>query len=556
MILRYLLRLLRALWLPVLLVVLVVVLVYDPIKAWLVGEEAYDEAAVTEWVQEARVYQTLPELVDELLRKVDEVEKLQRRARDPDPKQRPSDDELHKAQNLPERQRQQIKVHLQSLCDPVTKMYPGRMPLFVIVYQMTLRFDPALEEKIKGDPALKDIFKEITWDSGRPRHVSQVRHLTGARAIKVHSRGVYVDVDYQMRVYAREQYREYVLTRRKLQLGGVGALFALVGGLWVYLDYTEKRERRRGQQRAEQQANEYERLRLAEEVKRQEAEKKQQEAEHTALELKSQLFANIGIMAGSYAHNIKNLLVRPNDLLGRCLEQDGLSAEQGHMLQEVRQTLGTVTERLQRILQTVRRDPSQAVRVALDLNQLVREMRDAWADVAGDKWKLTIDLEMDPAPLPIAGDPSHLQQALENLLFNARDATFEMRTYLREQARKTGEGGVPAGEPQQRRQALIAAASWKGQVWLRTRHEDDRAVLEIEDNGIGMTEEVRRRCTEPHFSTKRDNALFTGFSAGMGLGLSFVLVILQHHQATLTISSEPLRGARFRIAFPLAMASV
>ena len=36
-----------------------------------------------------------------------------------------------------------------------------------------------------------------------------------------------------------------------------------------------------------------------------------------ALEMKSQLYASIGIMAGSYAHNIKNLLVRPNDLLAR-----------------------------------------------------------------------------------------------------------------------------------------------------------------------------------------------------------------------------------------------
>ena len=41
--------------------------------------------------------------------------------------------------------------------------------------------------------------------------------------------------------------------------------------------------------------------------------------------MKSQLYASIGIMAGSYAHNIKNLLVRPNDLLARCLEADGLS---------------------------------------------------------------------------------------------------------------------------------------------------------------------------------------------------------------------------------------
>ena len=39
-----------------------------------------------------------------------------------------------------------------------------------------------------------------------------------------------------------------------------------------------------------------------------------------------------------------------------------------------------------------------------------------------------------------------------------------------------------------------------------------------------MTEEVRRRCTETHFSTKRDNAIYEGNSTGMGLGLSFVVV--------------------------------
>src|SRR5262249_60082430 len=93
-----------------------------------------------------------------------------------------------------------------------------------------------------------------------------------------------------------------------------------------------------------------------------------QAAERQALELKSQLYASIGIMAGSYAHNIKNLLVRPNDLLRRCLEGDGLSADQEHMLREARQTLGTVTERLQQILQTVRRHPSRSAMTRLDLN--------------------------------------------------------------------------------------------------------------------------------------------------------------------------------------------
>src|SRR5262249_53444222 len=144
-----------------------------------------------------------------------------------------------------------------------------------------------------------------------------------------------------------------------------------------------------------------------------------QAAERHALELKSQLYASIGIMAGSYAHNIKNLLVRPNDLLRRCLEADGLSADQDYMLREGRQTLGTVTERLQQLLHTVRRDPSRSELARLDLNAVVRDTGRHWDDLAREKWKLNLTMELSPEPLWVEGDLSHLQQAVENLLFNA-----------------------------------------------------------------------------------------------------------------------------------------
>jgi signal transduction histidine kinase len=101
------------------------------------------------------------------------------------------------------------------------------------------------------------------------------------------------------------------------------------------------------------------------------------------------------------------------------------------------------------------------------------------------------------------------------------------------------------------KQALISAAGWKGMVTMRTLKQGDHVVLEVEDNGIGMNEEVRRRCTETHFSTKRDNAIYEGNTTGMGLGLSFVVVILGHHHAQLEIVSEPLQGALFRATFPI-----
>ncbi len=67
---------------------------------------------------------------------------------------------------------------------------------------------------------------------------------------------------------------------------------------------------------------------------------------------------------------------------------------------------------------------------------LASDLQKTWADLALDKWKLVLRARSGHGPLWIEGDRSHLQQALENLLFNARDATFEMRNYLRDEARQ------------------------------------------------------------------------------------------------------------------------
>jgi signal transduction histidine kinase len=313
-------------------------------------------------------------------------------------------------------------------------------------------------------------------------------------------------------------------------------------------------------QEAERKTEEAERRHLQEELRRQQAEREKQEAERQALELKSQMFHNIGIMAKSYAHNIKNLLVRPNDLLRRCLEERPAPDDGKKMLLEVKETLGTVTERLQEILQTVQRDPSKFERVQVDLNALALDLHKTWAEQAESKWKMMIEVDLylqSPgmavpglsSPLYVNGDRSHLQQTLENFLFNARDSISEMRNYLRKQARPDGHAHAgPLDEAQ--RQALIAAAGWKGRVVIRTCIVGGQPTLEVEDNGIGMTADTRDHCTEPQFSTKRNNALYAGLSAGMGLGLSFVQMILEHHGATLEIESEPLQGAKFRVRFP------
>jgi signal transduction histidine kinase len=518
---------------PTILCALVILTLWEPISSWLSGEEKYDQEALKEWLREARVSQTISELVREYLARIEDTQRESSRTGTIDPALRAD----------VETRREKIFEQLQALGNPPTKMYPRQLPLFPLIYSISIRFHDDL-----GLPP-------IVWDSGLPRQKSQVKTLDH---VPVHD-SAWVDVKYHLHAYSQRQYVERQEAMRRLWLGGLGLFFAVLAFVWIYVAQRHERDRQRQRALVEQEKNEAERLRLEEELRRQEAERRQHEAERQNLELKSQLFANIGIMAGSYAHNIKNLLVRPNDLLRRCLEEDKIQEHQARMLREVRTTLGTVTERLQQILQTVRRDPSRSERGLLDLNVLVGDIHSTWHELAREKWKLELELDLaaPSKPLWIEGDASHLQQALENLVFNARDATFEMRNYLRDQARKTaGHDGIQELEPAPadpgRRQAILAAAGWKGRVILRTRRQDAWAVLEVVDNGIGMTDEVRRRCTETHFSTKRDNALFAGLSAGMGLGLSFVTVILEHHQAQMEIASKPLEGACFHIRFPLS----
>lgn len=527
---RRLWRFVRAVLPPAILAALVALVLREPVSWWLHGQEIYDQEAIKEWVREARVFTSLPELLRGYLDLAERRRHLDKQLGTAAASQR---DQIKRDQRALQEplalKREEVQEHLKALGNPPTKMYAGQLPLFPMIYRIVITFDDAWQ------------LSPITWDSELPRQSNQFRVLPPEPL----QPGAWVQVQYHLHAYLQRQFKERQEATRRLWLSGLGVFFALLAILWVYLNQRRQRERQRQHLLAQQKVNEADRLRLEEELRRQEAERKHQEAERQNLELKSQLFANIGIMAGSYAHNIKNLLVRPNDLLRRCLEEK--PADQAQLLQEVRQTLNTVTERLQQILQTVRRDPSQVERVRLDLNALARDIHKSWADLALEKWKLVLELDLAPDPLFIEGDLSHLQQALENLLFNARDATFEMRNYLRDQARQ----GAAAGSlDAARRQALLAAAGWRGRVVLHTHGTDTHAVLEIQDNGIGMSDEVRRRCRETHFSTKRNNALFAGMSAGMGLGLSFVTVILEHHQATLEIDSQPLHGTTFRVLLP------
>src|SRR4051794_40370816 len=102
--------LIRALFIPLLMMSLAYLLLRDPLASWLQGEDQYDQDALTEWVRESRIHQTLPEFVDNFLKSKDRYIDLEAKFRSPDPGPiRPTNDEVQAAKHLVDSNREQIE---------------------------------------------------------------------------------------------------------------------------------------------------------------------------------------------------------------------------------------------------------------------------------------------------------------------------------------------------------------------------------------------------------------------------------------------------------------
>ena len=81
-------------------------------------------------------------------------------------------------------------------------------------------------------------------------------------------------------------------------------------------------------------------------------------------------------------------------------------------------------------------------------------------------------------------------------------------------------------------------------IEIRTKAFLDHIVVEIEDNGPGMSPQVKQKIFEPFFTTK-------AVGRGTGLGLSIVYSIIENHKGTLEVISEEGQGTIFKISLPL-----
>jgi len=92
----------------------------------------------------------------------------------------------------------------------------------------------------------------------------------------------------------------------------------------------------------------------------------------------------------------------------------------------------------------------------------------------------------------------------------------------------------------------VDAMGGKGELRVRTYRDDSCVVVEIGDNGPGISPEIKAHIFEPFFTTK-------GVGEGTGLGLDTVMRIVKKHRGTIQVSSKP-GDTRFQVFLPLAEA--
>ncbi len=97
---------------------------------------------------------------------------------------------------------------------------------------------------------------------------------------------------------------------------------------------------------------------------------------------------------------------------------------------------------------------------------------------------------------------------------------------------------------------VVNPADRRPKITLRLSREERYAVIEVEDNGAGMKEEIRRRVFEPFFTTKEP-----GIGTGLGLSVSY-MIVTQDHKGLMEVESKPGVGACFRIRLPLQKESI
>ena len=225
----------------------------------------------------------------------------------------------------------------------------------------------------------------------------------------------------------------------------------------------------------------------------------------------------LGQMASGIAHDFNNALSPIVGFADILLEHPDRIADRARVvryLELIKTSAQQATQVVRRLREFYRRRSRGEVFLPVDLNPLIQQT----VELTRPRWEQQtqaaghpIKVQTDRAEIPmIYGNADELRDVFTNLIFNAVD-------------------GMPQG----------------GTLTIRSGRVEQAVCLEFSDTGVGMTEETRRHCFEPFYSTKGEH--------GTGLGLALVHGIVRRHDGTINIESSLGIGTTFTLCFPLTI---
>jgi PAS domain S-box-containing protein len=220
---------------------------------------------------------------------------------------------------------------------------------------------------------------------------------------------------------------------------------------------------------------------------------------------KTERLAELGTLASGMAHEIgtpMNVILGRAELLMRKTTDE--SAKRG--LETIVSQVERITKIMNQLLSFARKRPVE--RRALDLSVVIKDI----LEVVQERMKLNniqTQINIAPSVPEVFADPDQMSQVLLNLILNACQAMPD--------------GGTI-------------------QIGLQSRYPN--LELTIADSGDGIPKDNVSRLFDPFFTTKP-------VGEGTGLGLTVVHGIIQEHDGSITVESEPGKGATFHIFLPI-----
>ncbi|MFC1885251.1 ATP-binding protein [Thermodesulfobacteriota bacterium] len=226
--------------------------------------------------------------------------------------------------------------------------------------------------------------------------------------------------------------------------------------------------------------------------------------------------ASLGKLSASVVHEINNPIAGILNLImliKRIYKERNVSEAEMIQIEKYLELMETETRRISRIvsnLLTFARQ-SKVEPKSFNLNKIIEKtliLNSNLLKIHG----VTVEKLLDPSLPDLIGSEDQLQQVIMNLVSNAAEATE----------------GIKGGS-----------------IKIKTEYSLRRNLLtiSIKDNGTGIPQEDMPNLFEPFFTTKKKGK-------GVGLGLSVVYGIVNDHNGTINVESQPGKGTTFKLEFP------